>query len=84
MRPAGFVFGLGQEVYLCFFMGVVAQPAVGFSEVVKDMHAPLWAAGLQHYGWRRVHLGTHPAAVEDIEHHHAEQEHGAHQTDIPR
>ena len=42
--------------YLGFFMCIVSQPAIGFPEIIKDVHAPLRAAGLQHNGGSRIHF----------------------------
>ena len=68
--------------YLCLFVCVVSEPAVGFSKVIKHMDTPLGASGLQHNGGGRIHFCTDPAAVEDIEHQHAEEEEGANDADI--
>ena len=73
-----------RSLYLGFFMSVVTKPAIGFAEVIKDVHPPLGAAGLQHNGGGRVHLSADPAAVEDVEDHHAEEEQGSYKAHIPR
>ncbi len=64
-------------------MSVMPEPAIGLSEVIKDVHTPLRAARLQHNGGRRVHLRTHPAAVEDVEDQHAKEEEGPNDAHIP-
>ena len=74
----------GTEVYLGFLIGVVAQPAVGLPEVVKDMQSSIGGTGLEDDGGCRVHLCADPAAVEDVEDHHAEEEEGANQAHVPR
>lgn len=68
--------------YLCLFISVVSQPAIGFSEVIKYMDPPLGGPGLQHNGGGRVHLRTDPTAVEHIENQHAEEEQGTNNADI--
>ncbi len=69
--------------HLCLFISVMPEPAIGFSEVIKDVHTSLRAARLQHNGGRRVHLCTHPAAVEDVEDQHAKKEEGTDDAHIP-
>ena len=69
--------------YLSFFISVVSQPAISFSEVIKDMHPALGVAGLQHNGGGRVHLSADPATVEDVEDQHAKEEDGTHDSYVP-
>ena len=64
-------------------MGVMPEPAIGFSEIIEDVHTALRAARLQHNGGRRVHLRTHPAAVEDVEDQHAKEEEGTNDAHVP-
>lgn len=68
--------------YLGLLISVVPQPAIGFSEVIKHMDPPLGGAGLQHDGGGGVHLCADPAAMEDVEDQHAEEEHRANDANI--
>lgn len=70
-------------LYLSFFISVVSQPAISFSEVIKDMHPPLGVTGLQYDGGGRVHFSADPATVEDVEDQHAKEEDGTNNAHIP-
>lgn len=69
--------------YLSFFISVVSQPAISFSEVIKDMHPTLGVTGLQYNGGGRVHLSADPATVEDVEDQHAKEEDGPDNAHVP-